>query len=224
MENWAATISDAARIVRASIPRHVMDLDELVQIGWEKIARYLSDATSADRTLVFITARNAMWEAVNRWRQRGYTKNASGNRVRRGPVPELTGWHDWMTHQPTPPIEMMIDVKRALERCAPEESSAWTLTRWQERSVDDAAAELQCRPATVIARARRADARVTMLAGGERTARHGRTPVRSRKRDEWRRRYRELRSLGVAPAHANRAANSVHGYATALRKATACAT
>lgn len=217
VEQWAQPISDAARIVRATTPRHSLDLEDLVQIGWEATLRYLSPG-SVSRVLVFVAAKSAMLTASAKWLHKAWSRNGSGNRVRGGPAPRLEGYHHWMQVEPTPPMELFIDLRRAFERLRAEERGAWAATRWRGETVADAGTLLGCRPATVIARARIADKRLILAAGGKSAARAGRTPVHSRKRDQFRARYRELRALGVEPAKANRAAHAQHAYATLLRQ------
>lgn len=215
-DHFARPISDAARIVRAMLPRHSFQLEELVQIGWEKTLRYLPDDTST--TLVFVAAKHAMMNAHDRWRQRSRARDASGRQVRRGgDAPQVAEWHHWMSQVPPPPIELLIDVKRALEASRAKEIEAWVLTRWEESTFPEAAEALRCDRHTVMRRARRVDDRITPVAGDQVT-RRGRVLTHSPKHDERRRRYAELRALGMGSREAARAATTLNKYSIAIRR------
>lgn len=163
VEDFARPISDAARIVRAMIPRHSLDLEDLVQVGWEKTLRYLAGQESVSPTLVFVAAKLAMLNAHEQWMQKAWIRNASGNRVRRGEAPALTEWQEWQRAHPTPPIEALIDVYRALLRARDEDRSAWQ-ARWAGYTVREAGEAQQCRAQTIVARSERVDSRLRRLA------------------------------------------------------------
>jgi DNA-directed RNA polymerase specialized sigma24 family protein len=165
IDQWAEPISDAARIVRATIPRHSLDLEDLVQIGWEATLRYLSPGSgTVSRVLVFVAAKAAMLTASAKWLHKAWKPNASGNRVRSGPEPEASEWQEWLRAEPTPPIEFMIDVRRALARAREQERDAWLSTRWEGFTLAEAGQAQRCKPFTVLERARRVDARLTRVA------------------------------------------------------------
>lgn len=162
-ETWAQPISDAARIVRANIPRHSLDLEDLVQIGWEATQRYLGGKDNVSRVLVFVAAKSAMLTASARWIGKAWGRNASGNRVRNGAPADVSEWQDWLRVEPMPPIEFMIDVRRALERAREQDRAAWLSTRWDGQTVREAGSEQGCTPHTIIVRARRVDERLSGL-------------------------------------------------------------
>lgn len=161
-EQYARPITDAARIVRSMLPKHSFDLDELVQIGWEKVLRYPPE--SGSRTLVFVAAKLAMLNAHNQWIRREWRPNASGNRERTGPAPRLEEFQEWQRCSPTPPIESLIDLRRALSRMRDEEREAWVATQTEGWTLREAGQALACQPHTVLARTRRANERLRRVA------------------------------------------------------------
>lgn len=161
-ESYARPISDAARIVRSVLPKHAFDLDELVQIGWEKVLRYKPDPASP--TLVFVAAKLAMLNAYDRWIRREWRRNASGNRERIGPAPRVEEYQEWQRSEPAPPIEALIDIYRALLRMRDEEREAWTATQLDQWTLREAGQNLGCQPHTVLDRARRANERLMRVA------------------------------------------------------------
>src|SRR5690606_39941971 len=63
VETFAKPITDATRYVRRHLPTsNSIELADLVQVGWERVTRYLSGADSASTALVFVTAKQGMLE------------------------------------------------------------------------------------------------------------------------------------------------------------------
>jgi hypothetical protein len=233
----ARAIADAARIVRARNRR--CELDELVQVGWERVLRYLG-RDNVSPTLAFVCAKQGMIEA---------TRLAAGRdrhgRTRRFADPvfvpvdedrDVAVWDQWRRH--ALPIEEMIDAKRALLGMQLREAVAWYSHHWtgdelgrltNEFGVTEGRIRQYCASAraklaaawagdgfeTEAERERRLD-----LERAEREMR--RATAYQRMLDERRARRADLLARGMPRARATRAAQSVTRYAAAIRN-TECA-
>lgn len=124
-ETFAKPISDAARHVRARLPRsNTIELADLVQIGWERVTRYLRGASSAHTTLVFVCAKQGMFDEAARWAGNAWAPDAAGKARRIGEAPAFTGEHEW--HSCTRlDVDLLIDIKRALLSMPLREAASW---------------------------------------------------------------------------------------------------
>jgi hypothetical protein len=123
IEPYMPAISDAARIVKASLPTgHALELADLVQIGVERVLRY----GPADRVLAFVCARQGMYHEVRRWR--------AGRQARRLEpvfVEYESEWDDFVWRRRTAlDVELLIDLKRALLGMQLREAVAWYSHHW----------------------------------------------------------------------------------------------
>lgn len=124
-ETFAKPITDAARHVRARLPRsNTIELADLVQVGWERVTRYLSGAAVASTTLVFVCAKQGMVEEAARWASNAWAPDSSGKPRRTGKAPAFTGVHEW--HRTTTlDVDLLIDIKRTLLSMPLREAASW---------------------------------------------------------------------------------------------------
>lgn len=132
-DTFAQPITDAARYVRRRLPAsNGIELADLVQVGWERVTRYLSGAESASTTLVFVTAKQGMLEEARRWAGnawapvpgRAKSKRGFERRERTGDAPRLTGIQEW--HRSCSlDVELLIDIKRALLAMPLRHAASW---------------------------------------------------------------------------------------------------
>jgi hypothetical protein len=227
-------ISDAARMVRAR-NRHC-ELDELVQVGWERVLRYLG-REHVSPTLAFVCAKQGMIEATRL--DAGRDRHG---RARRFADPvfvvvdehrDIAVWDQWRRH--ALPIEEMIDAKRALLGMQLREAVAWYSHHWLGDELGRLTGEFgvtegRIRQYCASARAKLAAAwagdgfetqgdREQRL-GRERTERTLRRATAYRRMlAERRARRADLVARGVRRSEAARAAQSVTRYAAAIRNA-----
>jgi hypothetical protein len=150
---WAMKpIADAARVVyrRERCHRDGIELAELVQVGAERVLRYLGDRPDEPRTLAFVGAKQGMEEFVRHWR--GQPRDC---RTKRGrplmlqyyePESDDALPHTWHRSIPAPPVEMLIDCYRALLSMRLKDAVAWHCHYWLEETITGSplAAEFGC--------------------------------------------------------------------------------
>ncbi len=236
IDDYMRPISDAARIVKASLPiGHGFELLDLVSIGVERLLTYLPNG--ANPGLVFICAKQGMQYEARRWRG----KEPHGH-ARKSPDPVFCEYRDdWDSNvwrrAHAPELETLIDLKRALLAMQLREAVSWYSHHWlceeldhleSELGVSDGRIRQYCAAALEKLRAAwRGDGFDTEAQRATREA--ARIAARDQRRalanaamlTERRRRRHELRSLGLGSDAATRAAGSQHRYATALRQLTA---
>lgn len=123
VEDYMPAISDAARIVKASLPPgHGLELADLVSIGVERILRY----GPSSPVLAFVCAKQGMQLEVQRWRA-----GRQARRLRPQFVEYQTEWDDRMWRRSTTlDVELLIDLKRALLGMQLREAIAWYSHHW----------------------------------------------------------------------------------------------
>ncbi len=240
IEDYMRPISDAARIVKASLPSgHGFELSDLVSIGAERVLRYVAGTPGASPVLAFICAKHGMQYEARRWSGKD-PHGAKGEKARKSPDPILTGYHEWAHVTPTPPYEVMIDTKRALLSMQLREAVSWYSHHWLMEDLDHLENELgvsegrirqYCASAREKLRAawigewfETEEQKATREASRVATRDQSRARANEAMLAERRRRRRELRALGLGSGAATRAAGSQHRYATALRQLTQEAT
>jgi hypothetical protein len=130
IEDYMHPITDAARIIKASLPPgHGLELSDLVNIGVERVLRYMSGSEGASSVLVFVCAKQGMQHESRRWSGKD-RHGRVGDKARKSKAPEFDEYEEWRHCVPTPPIEMMIDLKRALLALPLRESVSWYSQRW----------------------------------------------------------------------------------------------
>lgn len=234
IEDCMRPISDAARIVRATLPPgHGFELSDLVSIGVERVLTYLRGTPGAQPALVFVCAKQGMLYESRRWI--GKDPHAlQGEKKRKSPDPILTGHHEWMGTVPTPPIAEMIDMKRALLSMQLREAVAWYSHHWLCEELDHLETELgvsegrirqYCRTARdKLAAAWKGDGfesedqKRARKASAEAEAEARRRAAHAEMLSERRSRYADLRQLGVSGAEAAKAASTRARYATLCQK------
>lgn len=123
IEPYMKAISDAARIVKASLPAgHGLELADLVQIGVERVLHY----GPASSVLAFVCAKQGMQYEVQRWRA-----GRQARRLRPEFVDYDDNWDDFVWRRSTAlDLELLIDVKRALLAMQLREAVAWYSHHW----------------------------------------------------------------------------------------------
>jgi hypothetical protein len=123
VEDYMPAISDAARIVKASLPAgHALELADLVNIGVERVLRY----GSSSRVLAFICAKQGMQYEVQRWRA-----GRQARRLRPEFVEYQSDWdHSVWRRSTALDVELLIDLKRALLAMQLREAVAWYSHHW----------------------------------------------------------------------------------------------
>lgn len=123
LEDYMPAISDAARIVKASLPAgHGLELADLVNIGAERVLHY----GPSSRVLAFVCAKHGMWLEVQRWRA-----GRQARRLRPDFVEYDSDWDDSVWRRSTAlDVELLIDLKRALLAMQLREAVAWYSHHW----------------------------------------------------------------------------------------------
>jgi hypothetical protein len=230
IEDYMPAISDAARIVRSKLPPgHGLELADLVSIGVERILKY----GAASPVLAFVCAKQGMIYEAQRWR--------AGRQARRMTPIQVEYDDDWDSsvwrRSSTLDVELLIDLKRALLGMQLREAVAWYSHHWLGEELGQLESELGVTGARI--RQYIADAREKLKAAwrgasfeteDDRAARE-RTRVAARDvhraaanqlmLTERRRRYAELRALGLSDAQSTRAAGCKARYLTTVRQLTA---
>lgn len=237
-EHFMRPITDAARYVRARLPRgHAFDLHDLVGIGYEHVARYVDPGTHP--TVAFICAKQGMLYAARKWQGR----NPHGRKRKTIPDPsfrafdeEYDVWDVWRRSS-TLDIESLIDAKRALLGMRLQEAVSWYSHHWLGEELDHLEDELGVSGGRIrqyIAEAREklkaAWRGVAFETEEDRAARErarvaardvSRAAANAKMLAERRRRYAELRGLGLGKSEATRCAGSKARYLTRARQLTA---
>ena len=216
LENHMRTITEAAHYVRRHLPRsNSIEVCDLVQVGAERVQRYLGDQGSEHRTLVFVCAKQGMFEEARRWM--GLPPD---RRVKVYVEPQFCPVHDW--HRSTSiPIELLIDIKRTLFSMPLREAAAWYSRHMLDEPVGTLGAEFGVTRGMVCLYEIAARKKLrTAVSGGEplrkSRARIGGAALKRHLVE--RERYAELRRLGASVQHANRWCKSANTYATAIRQ------
>lgn len=129
IEDYMRPITHAARVVKAALPPgHGLELADLVQIGAERVLRYLAGTDGTSYTLAFVCARQGMIREARLWSGR------SGHGTRRKTVddPIFVGYDDerddgadWLRRCTVPNLEAWIDLVRALFSLNSTKAAAW---------------------------------------------------------------------------------------------------
>jgi hypothetical protein len=223
-ETFAKPISDAARRVRSRLPRsNTIEIEDLVQVGWERVTRYLAGHDGpVSEVLVFITARQGMLEEAARWGGNAWQPDQRGKSRRIGPPPRLTGYHEWMRSVPCPDIELWIDIKRTLLAMPLREAASWYSRHVLDEPVGKLAPEFGVGRGRVCQYEIAARARLREVASGGEPIRQSSARIfgtaRLRLDQVVRQRYAELRQLGASTKQATRGAKSPNCYASAVRQ------
>ena len=214
---YLRAISDAARYVRNRLPRsNSIELQDLVQVGHEKVLRYVRDGQQP--VVAFICARDAMFQEARWWR--------GGSRDARTPAPDLSTSpvHRWHRHTELD-VEFLIDLKREIFRLPLHHAAAWYSRHVLDEPVGTIAAGLGVSRGSVClyeiaARKRLREA----VEAGEPLRQSGKrilgTPA-LRANAVQRERYAELRRLGASRHAALRGAKSPTCFSSALRRLAA---
>lgn len=129
IEPYMPAISNAARVVKARLPPgHGLDLADLVQIGAEKVMRYLSHTDGTCYTLAFVCAKQGMIHEARRWS--GRSRHGTQRKTVTDPVfveyeAERDDVCDWFRRCTSPNIEAWIDLVRALFSLNSTKAAAW---------------------------------------------------------------------------------------------------
>lgn len=221
---FAKPISDAARIVRRQLPAsNSLELADLVQIGWERVARYLGDAP-VSTVLVFVCAKQGMLEEARHWAGCQHAKDGHGHPRRIGAAPRLEGYQEWFSFTPAPPIELLIDVYRTLLAMPLRESASWYSRHVLDEPVGTLAPEFGVSRGRICQyeMAARDKLREVVLSGEERRESQTRilgTAKLQREQVE-RQRYRELRDMGATRRQAMRGCKSPNCFASMAKQLT----
>ena len=197
-----------------------MDLGDLVQVGWERVTRYLAGGT-AHPTLVFICARDAMLEESRRWR--GLPADGRTLRAWRASGGDERGdSFGWPRYTPAPDIELLIDVKRTLLAMRLREAAAW----YSRHVLDEPVGKLG--PEFGVSRGRVCQYEIAARERLKEVALAGEVPrtckarimgtAKLRRHVDERARYAELRALGATVRQATRGAKSAHAFACMQRQ------
>lgn len=127
LEPYMPAISDAARIVKASLPAgHGLELADLVSIGAERVLRYLAGSGDGSPILAFVCAKQGMQYEVLRWRA-----GRQARRLRPDFVEYDGDWdHSVWRRSTALDVELLIDLKRALLAMQLREAVAWYSHHW----------------------------------------------------------------------------------------------
>ena len=225
IEDHMVTISEAARYVRARLPRsNPIDLQDLVQVGAERVLRYMGSREGEMKTLVFICAKAGMLDEAYRHRSIVRPRDRKTKVV---DDPASYPIHRWARHTEYD-IEFMLDLKRELLRMPLRQAASWYSRHVLDEPVGTLGPEFGVSRGMVCLYeiAARKRLRAVMEAGEamrDSAARIYGTATLRRGQVE-RQRYAELRRQGASVQHATRGAKSTHCYAQALRQLTAEAT
>src|SRR5262245_49924549 len=106
-------ISHAARVVKAALPPgHGLELADLVQIGAERVLRYLSGTEGTSYTLAFVCAKQGMFHEARLWSGRsrhGTQRKTVSDPVFVEYVDERDDIVDWLQRCTSPNLEAWID-------------------------------------------------------------------------------------------------------------------
>lgn len=128
LEPYMPAISNAARVVKARLPSgHGLELADLVQIGAEKVLRYLSGTDGTAYLLAFVCAKQGMIHEARRWsgRSRHGTQRKFADPVFVEYDAERDDNVDWLRRCTTPNLEAWIDLVRALFSLNSTKAAAW---------------------------------------------------------------------------------------------------
>lgn len=223
IEPYMPAISDAARIVKASLPPgHGLELADLVSIGAERVLRY----SPASPVLAFVCAKQGMQYEVRRWRA---GRQAQRFQELRRDLPEFVPYDDeWDStvwrRSTVLDVELLIDLKRALLSMQLREAIAWYSHHWlceelRHLEPELGVGEARIRQYVAAARDKLAAAwRGASFETEEDKARRERTRIAARdagramaaekKLTLRRSRYAQLRAMGANPAQAERGCSS----------------
>lgn len=239
IEDWMRPITDAARIVKASLPKgHGLELADLVSIGAERVLRYLGEAPSS-AVLVFVCARQGMESEARRWSARG---THAGRRVKArlefcdyDEARDVAYWDQWRRY--TLPVETMIDMKRALLAMQLREAVSWYSHHWLGEELDHLERELGVTDGRVQQYCASARKKLAATWRGEHFETEGeiaarkarqiaerdarRAAANARMLAARRERFAELKRLGAEPGQAKIGSRSKVQFATAYRQLTA---
>lgn len=129
IEPYMRAISHAARVVKAALPPgHGLELADLVQIGAERVLRYLSGTEGTSYTLAFICAKQGMFHEARLWS--GRSRHGTQRKTVRDPVfveyeDERDDIVDWLQRCTSPNLEAWIDLVRALFSLNSTKAAAW---------------------------------------------------------------------------------------------------
>lgn len=201
LEDFMQPITSAARVVRASLPpHHGLELADLVSIGAERVLLYLARAETTSSTLVFICAKQGMLYEARRWVGRD-----PHGRARKMPDPKFEEFDhvlEWRRSHPAPPMELLIDCKRALLSVRLREAAAWYSSNWLGETHEHLEAELGVSAGRVRQYAATATAALRAVADATPRANTSQTTRVLRRRTGARERYNELRRLGATSQQA----------------------
>lgn len=211
----ARAVSDAARIVHARNRRAGLDLHDLVQIGWERVLRYLGRDTT-NHVLAFVCAKGGMILHLKRDRKRGLGFRLGSAARSIDPKfasiedRDLGYWDQW-TRQSLP-VEEMIDAKRALLSMPLREAVAWHSHHWLGHEYTHLEDEFGVSGGRIrqLAAAGNAKMRATI------DVPH--VPTKSRRYQEERERYADLRARGATRSQASNGCKGPHAYAALVRQ------
>jgi hypothetical protein len=224
---YLRAISDAARIVRRRLPpSNSIELQDLVQVGCERVLRYVREGMPP--VFAFICARDGMMEESCRWAQKAWVtvpgklhRGKYAKRVRRGDPPILTGLHEWHRSIPAPDMALLIDIKRTLLTMPLREAVAWHSQHQLDKPAHQLAPEFGVTPTRVVQLAAAANLRLRNVVDPEGEMRPSNTIILSnwkeKHRHDTRQRYSELRRLGASVKMATRGAKSANLYADTVR-------
>lgn len=132
-------ISHEARRLRKRLPaRHPIELADLVSAGALHVHETLRFDMTGGPALVRVWARQGMLAEVRRWDHGTKAHPVSSCRF----VEYEEGALVLRTHVPTPPIEIMIDLLRALLKCRLPDAFAWLSSRLADNDHAHTAREL----------------------------------------------------------------------------------
>lgn len=129
IEPYMPAISNAARIVKAALPPgHGLELADLVQIGAERVLRYLSGTDGTCYALAFVCAKQGMFHEARLWS--GRSRHGTQRKTFTDPVfveyeAERDDVCDWFKRCTSPNIEAWIDLVRALFSLNSTKAAAW---------------------------------------------------------------------------------------------------
>jgi DNA-directed RNA polymerase specialized sigma24 family protein len=129
IEPYMPAISNAARVVKAALPPgHGLELADLVQIGAERVLRYLSGTDGTSYTLAFVCAKQGMFREARLWS--GRCGHGTQRKTVTDPVfveydDERDDPIDWLKRCTSPNLEAWIDLVRALFSLNSTKAAAW---------------------------------------------------------------------------------------------------
>lgn len=125
IDDYMRPITDAARIVKASLPsHHGLELADLVQIGTERILRHLTG--NEPGWLAFVCAKQGMIYEVARWRAGRQARRLAPMFVEYDDAWDSSVWR----RSSALDLELLIDLKRALLSMQLREAVSWYSHHW----------------------------------------------------------------------------------------------